>query len=209
MDEMKKVQNQYDPDFKRKNLSPALRAYTKFQERHGDPHPGYSLYYINEIRQNISFDQDMLYRHPESLPPFPGETQFLKDALLLDGSFSKAGHGYWSENCELLARAGACYIKDKCEELGIRNDYLSGHAERSGVPVTGGKTVHTYPLGEDRENINKVFDEFLEDMRLRGIFRTNEEEKTVSMPLDQNIQKSAEIATERQIPKVSTEKEER
>jgi hypothetical protein len=60
---------------------------------------------------------------------------------------------------ELLARVGACYIKDKCEEMGICDDYLSGHAEGEMIA----------PHGEERKLFNTYFDAMLEEVRERGI----------------------------------------
>ncbi len=97
-------------------------------------------------------------------------TKFYKDARFFDGMFTKAGHGYWTSRCELLARAGAAYIKDKCAERGIRNDYLSGHADGPGISDKG-VTHYTSPQGSEREAINAAFDELFKTINRTGALR--------------------------------------
>lgn len=94
-------------------------------------------------------------------------TDFYNDAIMLDKIYTKLGHGYWASNIELLARAGACYIKDKLEEQGRRNDYLCGHADAIEVPVDC-KTYYAAPQGIERKRINAAFDKFFEDLKERG-----------------------------------------
>jgi hypothetical protein len=70
--------------------------------------------------------------------------------------YSKDSSGYWAENHEMAARAFACYLHDKLAEKGIKNDYLTGHAFFDEM---------TYPSKEERQEINKAFDEVIEYMK--------------------------------------------
>lgn len=65
--------------------------------------------------------------------------------------FNASGHGYWTSNEELFARAFACYVKDK---LSGRNDYLVGHAD-IGKAEHQGKTIYVYPVGKERKRFDQ------------------------------------------------------
>lgn len=100
-------------------------------------------------------------------------TKFYMDALTLDKKYRKEG-GYWHSDDELIARAGAAYIKDKCTALGIHDVYLSGHADgrSDGVSVA--------PLGEERIRINKMFDELIAKAKQTGLLHERPAETTVT-----------------------------
>lgn len=102
--------------------------------------------------------------------PDGSETAFYSASKSFDGKFKKSGNGYWASAHEMFARAFACYVKDK---LNGKSDYLVGHAE---CAVSNG--VAAYPVGEERENINKRFDAFFADMLEQKVF-SKEEAKTV------------------------------
>lgn len=94
-------------------------------------------------------------------------TDFYNNAAEMDKVYQKEHGNYWSDPVELLARAGACYIKDKCEEMGICDDYLSGHAEGEMIA----------PHGEERKLFNTYFDAMLEEVKERGILHLEEGKK--------------------------------
>ena len=113
-------------------------------------------------------------------------TTFYRHAAMLDGGFSKAGHGYWQSEIEMAARAFACYVQDKLQELDIRNDYLTGHAEqyilasyidirlllkmtkKDELPDMN-EEICIHPTGNERIAINAAFDGFFADLKKRGI----------------------------------------
>lgn len=102
------------------------------------------------------------------------KTDFLINAQELDGEYSTSGNqkgstekGYWSSDVELFARAFACYTKDKLSELGMKNDYLCGHAEM--MP-------QCYPHGAEREAINQAIDKVFVQLRERGLMHENAEQ---------------------------------
>lgn len=90
-------------------------------------------------------------------------TEYFNNSKKMDELHSKEQNGYWSSDCEMLARAGACYLLDKLKEQNGRSDYLCGHAEScvSSYTDSQGKTeiVKAYPEGEERKAINAAFDE--------------------------------------------------
>ncbi len=97
------------------------------------------------------------------------ETEFYKNSKEMDKHASKEDKGYWSSECEMFARAGACYVTDKLKALGGVDDYLSGHSE-SAVTLVEGKdgkldVLKAMPLGEERERINAAIDKLLEWLR--------------------------------------------
>ena len=93
------------------------------------------------------------------------QTEFYKNSVQMDREYSKAGHGYWSSDVELFARAFACYVKDKLSEIGIENDYLCGHSEDA-VTLDGKFAV---PVGEERKAINELFDELIQKLIAKNV----------------------------------------
>lgn len=87
-------------------------------------------------------------------------TNFINAAKAMDQSFGSDSQGYWQSDCELLARAGACWLHDRLTAAGIQNDYLVGHAE--------GKLIS--PHGEERAKINQAFNKWLEKAKEIGLF---------------------------------------
>lgn len=91
-------------------------------------------------------------------------TQYYLDSKTFDCCYQKHGIGYWSSNCELFARAFACYVRDKLTAAGMRNDYLVAHAE-SHMFTSNGKTYYAYPRCEERTKINAAFDRLFEQVK--------------------------------------------
>ena len=118
------------------------------------------------------------------------ETDFYKNAKAMDTSFTKDSHGYWASDCELVARAGAAYLKDKLEEKGIIDDYLSGHAEGgAGIVNEAGdiEIVSVAPQGEERKRINEAFDHYFDFIKEQGLFHSvAQERETVETKMVQN-----------------------
>ena len=77
----------------------------------------------------------------------------------LNAEWSKLGHDYWTSDCEMFARAFACYIKDKLAEKGITDDYLCGHCEADGCTK-----------GEERKVINQKFDQLFAKLKSDKFF---------------------------------------
>lgn len=91
-------------------------------------------------------------------------TKYYSDSSIFGGMFSTSGHGYWTSNEELFARAFACYVKDK---LSGRNDYLVGHAD-VGKAEHQGKTIYVYPVGEERKQFDQKMDEMIQGLKEIG-----------------------------------------
>jgi hypothetical protein len=110
-------------------------------------------------------------------------TKFFEDAKTIDREYSKSGHGYWQSTLEMAARAFACYVDDKLKEQGIRNDYLTGHANSIAIPHTtnDGKTeiIRAYPVDEERKVINQAFDAVIIDLKKLGILHEKEVPKEI------------------------------
>ena len=89
----------------------------------------------------------------------------------MDDITAKCDKGYWSSNCEMFARAFACYAQDKLKPG--RSDFLCGHAECCVSMTTdendNPKKVKAYPYGADRERINRAFDTFITQMKEKGL----------------------------------------
>lgn len=102
-------------------------------------------------------------------------TNYIKAAEDLDKSYGSDSQGYWASDCELLARAGACWLHDRLSAVGIKNDYLVGHAE--------GKRIA--PHGEERVRIDLAFNKWLEKAKEIGFF--NQEYMLPGRNEDMNI----------------------
>lgn len=90
---------------------------------------------------------------------FKTKTDYYNAAEKIGDNYTRTGHGYWTSAKEMAARAFACYVKDKLAEQGYKNDYLCGHAEN----MAGG--VATYPMDEERQQINQAFDALFAKLR--------------------------------------------
>lgn len=83
--------------------------------------------------------------------------QFQKDSKKFDELFSKSGHGYWSSECEMWARAFDCYVSDKLKEHSVIDTYLSRGAN-SYRYKDGEQVYYAYPRDDERKEINAAFD---------------------------------------------------
>lgn len=97
------------------------------------------------------------------------QTEYYTASMKMDALYSKEDKGYWASNIEMFARAFACYVKDKLSELGIRNDYLTGHAENA-VYVNEDNVLPAYPIGEERRRINEKIDAIISYYKEIGVF---------------------------------------
>jgi len=102
-------------------------------------------------------------------------TNYINAAKELDKNYGSDSQGYWQSDCELLARAGACWIHDRLTAAGIKNDYLCGHAEGPRIS----------PHGEERALINQAFNLWLEKAKEIGLF--NQEYLLPRREQDMNI----------------------
>jgi hypothetical protein len=80
--------------------------------------------------------------------------------------YSKESHGYWESNCEMLARAFACYVKDT---LDCKSDYLIAHAD-SYLFEFDNERACAIPQGEERELFNELFDQLFYELKQIGFF---------------------------------------
>lgn len=90
-------------------------------------------------------------------------TDYYKESKEADSNYSSTDNGYWRSNCEMFARAFACYVHDKLAEKGIRSDYLCGHSEAT-----------VYPKGEEREFINIAIGGLIRDLKEMGLLHHQE-----------------------------------
>lgn len=97
----------------------------------------------------------LVYENPVSF------TSYYQDSLYFNKHYAKNRYGEWASKGELFARAFACYIEDKLDEKGYRNDYLCGHADSYECIDSKGKLRRAYPYGEERKSINKAMDELI------------------------------------------------
>ena len=93
-------------------------------------------------------------------------SSFALEASNLDAGGSKP---YWSKTLELSARAFQAYVEDRLGEKGQKNSYLSAKADNKFYhdPIFG--DTKPFPEGEERERINKAFDNLFESLRGTGV----------------------------------------
>ncbi len=109
--------------------------------------------------------------------PQKTKTEFYENSILFDDLHSKTDHGYWQSTEEMFARAFACYVHDKVEG---RSDYLCGHSEMAVSQVFNSRSgeyesVIAIPLGEEREVINKCFDELIQELKEMDLLHHKED----------------------------------
>ena len=110
-------------------------------------------------------------------------TDFYRDAMALDGQYSRPDKGYWASEVEMFARCFACYVHDKLAEDGNRNDYLCGHAYLSMGMDPQGKVLYSFPRNEEKENINNAIEKMLIDLKEKEFLhkRVEKEEQQSSL----------------------------
>ena len=117
----------------------------------------------------------------EPLTAYDRATYYAK----LSGTY---GGAYWTRPEELLARAAQAYIEDKLKAAGMENNYLT----RSTLALFDFDSyARVYPQGEEREAINKAFDDMFAvfskeypytDSKVR--FKTSGDTETTYTPTD-------------------------
>lgn len=95
-------------------------------------------------------------------------SDYYLSALDLDSAFSKASHGYWSSTQEMLARAGAAFVHDRCDALGVVDDYLTRPGSDT-VRTLSGKVLHLEPAGDERLATNEAIRALVDDARELGL----------------------------------------
>lgn len=107
-------------------------------------------------------------------------TDYYKGSSKFDSTYTKAGRDYWASNCEMFARAFACYLTDKLKELGYRNDYMCGHSETCFFKDEETEIVYyAYPRGEERKHINQAIDELIDFLKEEKLMLPAVKEKPV------------------------------
>ncbi len=148
-----------------------------------------NIEYINQERRKIASAEKALYEYKNLINnrmPLV-DTKFYSDAKKIDSMYSKASHGYWQSDCELLARAGASWMHDKLDALNIRDDYLVGHSETPPLPFEN-EFIYTSPQGEERKRINQYFDAYIDSLKEQGIFHHMERNKIIEIGTIKEIQ---------------------
>lgn len=104
-------------------------------------------------------------------------TDYQKNSKRMDSLYSKQSHGYWTSECEMFARAGACFLTDMLKQHGGRDDYLCGHSELAygldyeNTNDDGSPTiVRAYPTGQERIEINKAFLAWFDELKNANVF---------------------------------------
>lgn len=97
----------------------------------------------------------------------PRRSRFAIEAERLDATTASA-RTYWAQPKEMAARAFQAYVEDRLAGQGRRNDYLSAKADNRFYAPLG---LAPFPEGEERERINRAFDDLFAVLRKRGTLR--------------------------------------
>lgn len=106
---------------------------------------------------------DAMLVRPDGTP-----SDFYLSALDLDKNFAKDTHGYWSSTTEMLARSGAAFVHDRCEAIGIIDDYLTRPGASSASPGDG-RALGLEPVGDERLVIGEAVRALVDDARELGL----------------------------------------
>jgi hypothetical protein len=138
-------------------------------EKYGNRHPTKKDVQRYEDWRRVA----VAYYAPEdqsevSIPYGPPMSAFALEAQKIDGERKSP---YWSQPREMAARAFQAWIEDRLSVNGRRNDYLSAKADNKHYidPIFG--PIKPFPEGEERERINRAFDELVEAMRAHGTIK--------------------------------------
>lgn len=158
-----------------KELKPSIEKLIKDLSDLTDEHLDRADGRIDTIVYNQADLSDKIQKQGQEKIVVP--TKFLSDSRTLDSVFKSNSTLYYSTNHEMLARAFACYVKDKLAEQGRFVDYLCGHAdslkwspEELCIRRPDEKVISASPLGEERKLINKEFDKLFELLKEKEIF---------------------------------------
>ena len=92
------------------------------------------------------------------------QSAYYKSARELDEETGRAT-AYFSRRDEMWARAFESYVYDKLKAKGITNTYLVHSVNNDRYSL-----FNPYPAGEERQNINKAFDNLIQTMKEEGLF---------------------------------------
>ena len=171
----------YEPTYEVINLTKLRGAGSLAHEwGHALDHMIGKLYTSTSVLATETFSDDIpkSFRDIMRAIKYAGKNSLSKyytDSVKYGSYTSKSGHGYWSSDCELFARAFACYVKDR---LSGENDYLCGHAEANYGKDDDGNNIYAFPRGEERKYINEKFDLFFKDMINKDVFKPYKAPKT-------------------------------
>lgn len=87
---------------------------------------------------------------------------------------------YWTAPCEMFARAAAVYLEQKFEELGFRNDFLSGNSKMISENSEGLR-IEPIPDKEEQDIFNNLMDNFLAELKERNVIKDVPETNTKSL----------------------------
>lgn len=115
-------------------------------------------------------------------------TDYYRGSRQFDKHFAKDAFGRWDSNCEMAARAFACYVKDV---LGYKSDYLIAHADVY-IFEYDDQGICAIPQGEEREIFNELFDQLFYDLKDLGFFheRTEKSERPVMPGIPFTVEKT-------------------
>ena len=128
---------------------------------------------IREMYKDIvgrKINDDTLYwlnrygRPAKQVNEVKSESAYSKSAKELDQLMGRKTP-YYSKTEEMWARAFESYVNDKLKAKGITNTYLV-HSVNNDVYAL----FNPFPAGEERQNINKAFDNLIETMKAEGLF---------------------------------------
>lgn len=92
------------------------------------------------------------------------KTDYYIGSSRFDTHFAKDAYGYWRSNCEMFARAFACFVKDS---LGYKSDYLIAHADCY-VFEYDNMAACAIPQDEERELFNELFAQLFYKLKKDG-----------------------------------------
>lgn len=91
--------------------------------------------------------------------------EYKLNSLKID-AYEHRRKNYWASIPEMLARAFNCYLIDKLREINVRNDYLCYEFK---VNKNSKERLIPNPVGEERERINYLFDQFFLELKEKEV----------------------------------------
>lgn len=158
------VQEQIDDMMDRlKDRHPERKMFTKYTKQIR----GNVAYLVTNMAASATIDalRDLNVPMPQDFSNANAqETQYLKDARKLD---EQRNEPYWATRRELFARAGAAYVSDRLDALGVRSDYLVYGADEE--RHLHNELGNPNPAGVDRQRLNLLFNDLIAAYRVRVV----------------------------------------
>lgn len=154
------------------------KSYTSKDYQYSKPLEDLKALYKEVVGRKIDDDTVYwLYRYGQpakQVSNIKTQSAYFKSARELDQATGRAT-AYFSRRDEMWARAFESYVYDKLNAKGITDTYLVHSVNNDRYSL-----FNPFPAGEERQNINKAFDNLIQVMKDEGMFTPKAEKEEIT-----------------------------